>query len=114
MIKLKIGERVGAISHADDDNVYFFGYGTYQGEEVPPPEVKFMGMTMRNANPKIVLDNGKVVWGCECWWGPEERINRQLEFGDDNKKKTIVLVDIEKARLDVEEARVLEECEEDE
>jgi hypothetical protein len=20
-------------------------------------------------NPKIVLDAGGVVWGCECWWG---------------------------------------------
>lgn len=20
-------------------------------------------------NPKIVLDGGGVVWGCECWWG---------------------------------------------
>lgn len=24
-------------------------------------------------NPKIVLDNGAgVVWGCECWWAPED------------------------------------------
>lgn len=21
--------------------------------------------------PKIVLDDGQVVWGAECWWGPE-------------------------------------------
>lgn len=24
-------------------------------------------------NPKIELDNGDVVWGYQCWWGPEER-----------------------------------------
>ena len=21
-------------------------------------------------NPKIILDNGKVVYGCQVWWGP--------------------------------------------
>jgi hypothetical protein len=103
---MKVGDRVGAISHHDDQNIYFFGYGVYQGEEVPPPEVKFMGVPMTHKNPKIVLDNGKAVWGCECWWGPEENINKQLEMS----KKTIVLVDIEKARKDVEEARAMENC----
>lgn len=29
-------------------------------------------------NPKIVLDNGDVVWGCECWWGPEERYEQMV------------------------------------
>lgn len=24
-------------------------------------------------NPKIELDNGDVVWGYQCWWGPEEQ-----------------------------------------
>jgi hypothetical protein len=28
-------------------------------------------------NPKIVLEGGGVVWGCECWWGPV-----QPETGD--------------------------------
>lgn len=26
---------------------------------------------VRPSNPKIILDDGEVVWGCECWWGPE-------------------------------------------
>lgn len=25
------------------------------------------------ANPCIELDDGSIVWGYECWWGPEER-----------------------------------------
>jgi len=24
-------------------------------------------------NPKIVLDSGKVVWGCQCWWTDESK-----------------------------------------
>ena len=24
------------------------------------------------SNPKIVLDNGDVVYGCQVWWQPEE------------------------------------------
>lgn len=24
-------------------------------------------------NPRIDLDDGSVVWGFQCWWGPEER-----------------------------------------
>lgn len=23
-------------------------------------------------NPKIRLDDGREVWGCECWWGSAE------------------------------------------
>lgn len=23
-------------------------------------------------NPKIVCDDGTVLWGCECWWWPIE------------------------------------------
>ena len=74
----KIGARVGAIASANEDGVRFFGYGTYQGEEVPPVEIKFMGGLslgeLGRKNPKIVLDSGDVVWGCECWWGSEEKI----------------------------------------
>jgi hypothetical protein len=29
-------------------------------------------------NPKIELDDGAVVWGCQCWWGP----------GDENDLET--------------------------
>lgn len=31
-------------------------------------------------NPKIELDNGDVVWGAECWWGPEDKIDEQLDL----------------------------------
>lgn len=24
-------------------------------------------------NPRITLDNGEIIWGMECWWGPMEK-----------------------------------------
>ena len=77
------GERVGAIFGADPARkaVEFFGYGVYVGDEVPPEEAGGFGGIVRAAghtNPKILLDNGDVVWGCECWWGPEPAIRRRL------------------------------------
>jgi hypothetical protein len=24
-------------------------------------------------NPRITLDNGEIIWGMECWWGPFEK-----------------------------------------
>ena len=77
----QVGERVGAIVSAIPDTVTMFGYGVYVGDEIPPPgimgpfgEMHEFGLT----NPKIVLDNGEVVWGCECWWGPEEKIRNMV------------------------------------
>lgn len=43
-------------------------------------------------NPKIVLDSGKVVWGCECWWGPEEKMRAEIAG------RRVVDVDIDEAR----------------
>lgn len=91
----QIGDRVGAIRNADKQTAYLFGYGTYQGHEVPPPGVMFMGVDLHEAgheNPKIVLDSGKVVWGCECWWGGEERTRRAIDG------RTVVMVDPEENR----------------
>ena len=25
-------------------------------------------------NPRIVLDDGSILWGCECWWEPVEEV----------------------------------------
>lgn len=82
----KIGSKVYAVLSADDDVVRAFGTGIYVGDEVPPfdgPDapVGFIADMVReigHANPKIVLDGGGVVWGCECWWGAttEERFAR--------------------------------------
>lgn len=83
----KIGDRVGAIQSANKETVKLYGFGTYQGDEVPPKEVDSFLSELGLYNPKIVLDNGKVVWGCQCWWGSEEKVktmigNRKVEVVD--------------------------------
>lgn len=78
----KPGMRVGAISHAEKDGtVYVFGFGVYEGDFVPDEDAAGMGPLLREAemtNPKIKLDNGDVVWGCECWWGPEDVVKEKI------------------------------------
>lgn len=83
-MNLEPGTRVGAIESASDDEVRFFGYGVYEGEFPPDlgtstlhgPVDEEMQKSYRN--PRIRLDSGKVVWGCECWWGPEDEIRSMI------------------------------------
>lgn len=69
-------ERVGAIQSMKDGVVYFYGYGVYLGDEIPPSG---MLHDLGISNPKIELDNGGIVWGCECWWGSEDKIKDRIE-----------------------------------
>lgn len=64
----EINSRVGAIRDADSKEVRLFGYGVYLGDEVHP--------VLKFPNPKIKLDDGSVVWGCECWWAGEEETKK--------------------------------------
>lgn len=96
------GTRVGAILRATADTVELLGFGVYEGDFRPPwlpsfeelwadPKVSKAGMTESEArlvfyensplfkNPRIKLDDRSVVWGCECWWGEEEKIKRSLK-----------------------------------
>jgi hypothetical protein len=72
--------RVGAIRNEADGTVYFFGYGVYVGRKSCPLLDGF-------DNPKIELDGGGTVWGCESWWGPEEKIKQMIG------EKQVVMVD---------------------
>lgn len=92
----KPGDRVGAVSHVVNGVAYVFGYGKYAGEELPVGAAG-MGARLVEAkvtNPKIVLDSGKVVWGCECWWGLEKAVKDRIE----KEKWTVVEIDIEAER----------------
>ena len=86
----KFGDRVGAILSSDAENVYFLGWGTYVANEIPPD---YIALSIGRANPKIQLDSGSVVWGCECWWGLEDIIKDKLAT-----YKNVVEVDINKVR----------------
>lgn len=95
------GIRVGAILSADKEEVRLLGYGVYEGMFEPPIgpfgtpweeyerlalnafgqemfERKRAEGTLRPANPRIRLDNGSVVWGQQCWWGPEDRVRELI------------------------------------
>lgn len=90
-----IGDRVGAILSADDKAVRFCGFGVYVGDEIPKEAAGWIADVARDmghANPKIQLDSGKVVYGCECWWGSEEEVRRQLAG------REIIHVDIDEER----------------
>ena len=80
------GERIGAVLSMDDTSVRLIGYGVYVGNEVPPEGIG--GFNMGWPNPKLEMDDGTVVWGCECWWGPEAKVKAHLEG------KTVVSVDM--------------------
>ena len=83
---------------ADDRQVRVFGYGEYAGDEIPPEGVSLdldILAEVKCPNPKIVLDSGQVVWGCECWWGPEAKAAAWIG------KRAMVNVDIEAERARV-------------
>lgn len=79
------GDRVGAIMSAilseKDKTCSFLGYGVYEGDFVPDEGVGGFGDIIREdgmTNPRLRLDNGDVVWGCECWWSSEDKIKKEL------------------------------------
>ena len=77
-------QRAGAVISASEETkiVEFAGYGVYKGDEVPPKGIEFMGMDlheMNHTNPRIDLDNGHTVWGCQCWWGSEKAIEDKMK-----------------------------------
>ncbi len=90
------GMRVCAIRSVEDGKVYLYGFGIYEGDFRPPVDIRFdnddMGGSGRT-NPRILLDNGKVVWGFECWWSPENNIRELLKEADE-----IIHVDIDEDR----------------
>lgn len=65
-----VGDRVGAILSADSTTVNLLGYGVYEG--------RVMNEDIGFPNPCIKLDSGELVWGYQCWWGPEEKVKAMI------------------------------------
>ena len=88
--------RICAVLKADDKDVYLIGYGSYVGDEIPDNNtVGPMAEILKQAkikNPKLVMDDGSIVWGCECWWGDVDVANEFMG------KRNIVHVDMQKER----------------
>lgn len=81
-MKAAVGERVGAILSADENAVQFLGWGTRVEDRVPTEAVGIIADLLTETdttNPCIELDSGEVVYGCECWWGPEDTIKGHFE-----------------------------------
>ena len=80
--------RVLAVRDTNKMEINIYGYGEYIGDEPCP----ILGGI---PNPKIVLDNGDVVWGCECWWGAAEKAEEKLGFHVSGRKINTIKVERE-------------------
>lgn len=67
---LNIGTRIGAIQSMTESEVRLLGYGVYDGVAVHPE--------FNIPNPRMTLDDGRHVWGLECWWGGEDEIKTRI------------------------------------
>ena len=78
----KPGMRVGVFHSCTDETLLLLGYGVYEGDEVPPVDILQADIgppaLLALPVPKLRLDDGTVVWGCECWWNDEAMV-RALE-----------------------------------
>lgn len=96
MRSVKVGDRVGAILSSTATTVELLGFGVFDGEHEPPfgplgttreeaeaivAEMKAAGQIPADfvwTNPRITLDDGRVVWGAQCWWGPEDAVRARI------------------------------------
>lgn len=96
---MKEGTRVTAWSHSTEETVFSYGSGIYMGNKIPPEGVEYLGTNVKSANPQINLDNGKTVWGCECWWGEEAAYAKAVC----NRKVVLLDIDEERAKINKRE-----------
>jgi len=101
----KIGERVGAVLDSDPEAkvVHFLGYGIYEGDFIPAEAVGMMAEIARKGgckNPRLLLDGGRRVYGCECWWGGEASVKKHIAAWE-QRGYVIQNVDIDEVRTEV-------------
>lgn len=83
------GDRVGAYLSYDQHHMELLGYGVYQGRH--EPSIKGLA-TESWVHHKIVLDDGRVVWGFMCYWGPEAKV-RAMEASRTVTRNDIDLIE---------------------
>lgn len=79
--------RVIAIESLKDGVLKSYGDGEYIGDKEPN------GGWMKDTgikNPCIKLDNGKYVWGFQCWWGETDSIMKKYK----ERIKETIIVDV--------------------
>jgi hypothetical protein len=85
MAKIKEGDRVGAILSYKNGVLELLGYGTFIGNTIPEVDSTPLIKVLKEfsiPNPTIKLDSGKVIYGAECWWGPEEDVKKYEQQAD--------------------------------
>jgi len=98
----KVGERVVAILDGEKPLIRIFGCGVRVEDEVPTDtENEFSKLMIEQGtkNPCILLDDGKKVFGCECWWGKEVLLAGYKSLG-----WIVEVVDIEAYRKEKSES----------
>lgn len=70
------GIRVGALESINGNVARVFGFGVFEGSFDPVTGEEASSWFL--GNPRIKLDDGKYVWGFECWWGPEDKIRQKI------------------------------------
>lgn len=104
--KIPVGARVGALVEANEESgVQFLGYGTYRGLRLPPREICHMGVPWRLEHgdvkiPRIVLDNGDTIWGCEVHWATENEMRELIRFYERERKLRVHAVDMPTKRAE--------------
>jgi hypothetical protein len=77
----------GEMTRADADRQLAEGEARAAASKARPMSERVDELVERLlANPRIDLDDGTVVWGCECWWSAEERFD---EFVGDREVVTV-------------------------
>jgi hypothetical protein len=93
------GDRIGVLHSACGETVMLYGFGVYEGDGIPSPEVFIPGIgpacELGMKVPKLRLDDGTIIWGCECRWTDEETVQNICEG------RTIVRVKIGSIRTKV-------------
>lgn len=82
-----IGTRVIALRNMTNATAYSYGEGVYIGDLVPDTD----SLPSDFRNPCIQLDDGKYVWGFQCWWGPVDRVTAQI---GDRPVEKVALFDV--------------------
>ncbi len=106
----KPGARVIAISHSKGRDMFYFGYGVYEGDFVPKEAAGWLAEVAVNTettNPRIKLDDGNVVYGCECWWGSVEGFKEK--YPDVNLIKVDINDSRERYRKETKDAKKKDE-----
>jgi hypothetical protein len=70
----------GLTTRAEADEKLAEGLANRAREQAKPLKQRVEELlTEMDLNPRLDLDGGRVVWGCECWWMSTERFESFLE-----------------------------------